>query len=121
MTKGQALYNFFSGFGLTAYVENNVPESADFPYLTYQAAFDSLGSPVALTVNLWYRTGSEAEPNAKAQEIAKAIGRGVYTPCDDGAVLLMMGSPAWQAVNDPTDTTIKRRYLNVTAEYLTLY
>ena len=32
MTKAAAIYQFWSGFGLTAYEENTVPEDAAFPY-----------------------------------------------------------------------------------------
>lgn len=133
MTKAAALLSFFNSFGIPAYPDTAVPSYEDlvadgtiqegesqFPYLTYTAVFDSWGNPVALTVNLWYRTEDEAPPNAKAQEIAVAIGSGKYIPCDDGAILLTRGSPWCQSLTDDTDVRIKRRYLNVTAEYLTL-
>ena len=32
----KALYQFFSGFGLPAYVEYNVPDEAALPYITYR-------------------------------------------------------------------------------------
>ena len=31
----RALYGFFSGFGLPAFVEYSVPEDAELPYITY--------------------------------------------------------------------------------------
>ena len=72
------------------------------------------------TVNLWYYTTQEAEPNAKAQEISDAIGLGgVFVPCDDGAIWIKRGSPWCQNVRDDSDTNIKRRYLNITVEYIT--
>lgn len=120
MTKGAALQAFFEGFSIPAYTPTSVPENAAFPYLTYTPVFDSWGNPVSLTVNLWYRTDSESTPSAKAQEIANAIGGGKYILCDGGALLLSRGSPWCQSLTDSTDARIKRRYLNVTAEYLTL-
>ncbi len=73
MTKDEALYRFFSGFGIPAYPdtavlnENGEPDVV-LPYLTYTPVFDAWGGePVSLTVNLWYRTESEAVPNAKAR------------------------------------------------------
>lgn len=120
MTKGAAMQTFFQGFGIPAYPSTSVPEEAEFPYLTYTPVFDSWGNHVSLTVNLWYRTTSEAVPSAKAQEIAEALGSGKYIPCDGGAILLSRGSPWCQSLTDSTDASIKRRYLNVTAEYLTL-
>lgn len=121
MTKGAALQSFFEGFGIPAYAYTAVPEDAVFPYLTYTPVFDSWGAgQVAITVNLWYRTTSEAVPSAKAQEIADAIGGGKYVACDGGAVLLARGSPWCQSMTDGTDANIKRRYININAEYITL-
>lgn len=120
MTKDVALYQFFSGFGLDTYVQTNVPTDAQFPYLTYTPVFDSWGNNVAITVNLWYLTDSERIPNAKAQEIADKIGSGVYIPCDGGAILINRGTPFVQPLADDTNPSIKRRYINLIAEFLTL-
>lgn len=120
MTKDQALYTFFSSFGVTAYPDTAVPEDAVMPYLTYSAAFDGWGNFVALTANLWYRTESEAIPTAKAQEICDRIGNGCYQTCDGGAILFTMGSPKFQNLTDAADSSVKRRYMNINAEYLTL-
>ena len=121
MTKEAALYQFFSSFGLEAYAETAVPEDAVFPYLTYQAAPSAFEEgEVSLTVNLWYHTEGEAAPNQKAREISKVIGQGgVVLLCDGGYIWLKRGSPFCQNLSDQTDRGIKRRYINVTAEYLT--
>ncbi|MCI8933915.1 MAG: hypothetical protein HFE80_05355 [Clostridiaceae bacterium] len=121
MTKEAALYQFFSSFGLEAYAETAVPEDAVFPYLTYQAATSAFEEgEVSLTVNLWYHTEGEATPNQKAREISKVIGQGgVVLLCDGGYIWLKRGSPFCQNLSDQTDRGIKRRYINVTAEYLT--
>lgn len=122
MTKATVLRKFFSSFGITAYATASIPDDATLPYLTYDlvtGAWDS--GPVSITVNLWYYTESEAIPNAKAEEISKAIGiGGVTLRCDDGLIWLKRGSPWCQSIKDDALPTIKRRYLNVTAEYLTL-
>lgn len=120
MTKAEALYKFFSGFGIAAYPDTSVDEDADFPYLTYTPSFDSVGNEVSIPVNLWYRTESELTPSKKAQEIADAIGGGVYVPCDGGAILITKGTPFCQAMMDSEQPTVKRRYINITAEYITL-
>lgn len=127
MTKDKALYAFFSGFGIPAYPDNavlneNGEPDVILPYLTYTPVFDAWGGePVSLTVNLWYRTESEAVPNDKAQELSKAIGMGgKVLPCDGGYIWLKRGSPWCQNLSDEADSIIKRRYINVTAEYLTL-
>ena len=121
MTKGAALQAFFSRF-MDAYAASAVPNDVTFPYLTYElitSAWD--GGEVGLTVNMWFRTTSEKEPNAAVDKLSKAIGLGgVFLHCDDGVIWLKRGSPWAQSLTDETDKTIKRRYINVTAEYLTL-
>ena len=119
MTKGAALQQFFSQF-LTAYTATSVPEDVVFPYLTYDADFDAWGGePVSLTVNLWFYTESEAVPNAKADEISKALEGGAVLDMGNGEyIVLHRGSPWCQALRDETNNNVKRRYLNVTADYL---
>ena len=121
MTKGAALQSFFDSI-MTSYAASSVPENATLPYLTYElitSAWD--GGEVGLTVNMWFRTTSEKEPNAAVDKLSNAIGLGgVFLHCDDGVIWLKRGSPWAQSLTDETDKTIKRRYINVTAEYLTL-
>lgn len=121
MTKGAALQAFFQRF-LDAYAASSVPNDVTFPYLTYElttSAWD--GGEVGLTVNLWFYTTSESIPNAKAQELSEAIGYGGVTiPCNGGFIWIKRGSPWCQSLKDETDQNIKRRYINVTAEYMTL-
>ena len=121
MTKAAALQAWFSKF-LPAYPVSNVPDDVVFPWLTYElttGAWDS--GDIGLTVNLWFYTESEAVPNAKAQELSDAIGMGgIMIPCDGGAIWIKRGSPWCQNIRDDTDHNIKRRYLNITVEYLTL-
>lgn len=120
MTKDKALQAWFERF-LTAYPASNVPDDVIFPYLTYElitGAFDS--GEIGLTVNLWYYTESEAVPNAKAQEMSEAIGMGgTVIPCDGGYIWLKRGSPWCQTIVEEQEPNIKRRYINITVEYLT--
>lgn len=121
-TKAAALHEFFSSFGLPAFPVSSVPEDTVFPWLTYELITSAWEEgEVGIVVNLWYYTESEATPNAKAEEISKAIGLGGATlPCDDGLIWVKRGSPWCQSLRDDTDPLIKRRYLNISAEYMTL-
>lgn len=121
MTKEASLQAFFERF-LPSYAASAVPNDVEFPYLTYELITSAWEEgEVGITVNLWYYTTSEAAPNAKAREMSAAIGMGgVQVPCDGGAIWLKRGSPWCQSLYDSTDTSIKRRYINVTAEYLTV-
>lgn len=120
MTKDKVLQAWFEHF-LDAYPAANVPNDVTFPYLTYELITGAIDSgEIGLTVNLWYYTESEAVPNAKAQEISDAIGRGgAVLACDGGYIWVKRGSPWCQNIADETDRNIKGRYLNITVEYLT--
>ena len=120
MTKAAAIYQFWNSFGLPAYEENTVPTDADFPYITYQLVTDSFDSEIPLTASIWYRSESWTAINAKAEEISQRISRGgKFVPCDGGAIWLKRGQPFAQSMGDESDNLIKRKYLNITAEYMT--
>ena len=120
MTKAAAIYQFWSSFGLTAYEENAVPTDAAFPYITYQLVTDSFDREIPLTASIWYRSESWAGINAKTDEISQKISRGgKIIPCDGGAIWLKRGQPFAQSMGDESDDLIKRKYLNITAEFMT--
>ena len=121
MTKDKALQSFFERF-MAAYSTASVPEDAVFPYMTYEYVADAWDAgEVGMTVNLWFYTDSESVPNAKVQEISDAIGMGGTTiKCDGGFIWIKRGSPWCQSLSYDTHPEIKRRYMNVTAEYMTL-
>ena len=120
MTKAAAIYQFWSGFGLTAYEENTVPDDAKFPYITYQLVTDGFDREIPLTASLWYRGESWTSINAKTEEISQKISRGgKIISCDGGAIWLKRGQPFAQNMGDESDDLIKRKYLNITAEFMT--
>lgn len=120
MTKAAAIYQFWNSFGLNAYEENTVPTDAAFPYITYQLVTDSFDREIPLTVSIWYRSESWTEINAKTEEISQKISRGgKIVSCDGGAIWLKRGQPFAQNMRDESDDLIKRKYLNITAEFMT--
>lgn len=122
MTPEAAIYTFLSGFAIPAYAASSVPDQAAFPYLTYDLVIGEWEQgEVNMTVNVWYRTESEAQPNAKVREIGAAIGlSGVTLPCDGGMLWLKKGSPWAQALSiEGEDEKVKRRLLNVSIETMT--
>ena len=122
-TKAATIYEFWNNFEMPAYEENSVPTGEDapkFPYITYQLVTDSLGNEVAMTASLWYRGTSWVEANAKTEEISQRIGRkGAVLDCNGGKIWIKRGTPFAQNMGDESDNLIKRKYLNITAEYLT--
>ena len=120
MTKAAAIYQFWNSFGLTAYEENSVPVEAAFPYITYQLVTDSFYREVPVTASIWYRSESWTGINAKTEEISQKISRGgKIISCDGGAIWLKRGQPFAQNMGDESDNLIKRKYLNITAEFIT--
>lgn len=123
MTPEAAIYQFLSGFGIPAYASTSVPDQAEFPYITYDLVIGEwMQTEVNMPVNVWYRTTSEAVPNAKVREIGQAIGLGgVVLQCDGGMLWVKKGSPWAQAMSiDGEDDMVKRRYVNVNIEFLTI-
>ena len=120
MTKAAAIYQFWNSFGLTAYEENTVPTDAAFPYITYQLVTDSFDREIPLTASLWYRGESWTAINSKTEEISQTISRGgKIISCDGGAIWMKRGQPFAQNMRDESDDLIKRKYLNITAEFIT--
>lgn len=123
MDKAQAIQNFWSSFGLTAYDENTVPDDAQMPYITYNVPIGSLGDMVVLNARLWYHSTSWREITRKADDIARYIGENGHAvlPVDNGYLWLVQGSPFSQRMADDTDAMIRSIYLNVTGEFLTTF
>ena len=120
MTKAAAIYQFWNGFGLTAYEENTVPTDAAFPYVTYQLVTDSLDREVAATASLWYRGESWTAINSKTEEISKKIGAsGKKIAVDGGGIWIKRGQPFAQNMGDESDDLIKRKYINISIVFIT--
>lgn len=127
MTKNMALFswlNQFLPFYRSTVSDPGEDTTREFPYGTYEYVADAWRGDVSLgttstTLSLWYRTESEAEPDAKAQEISEAIGLGgALIPCDDGYIWIQRGSPFVQSLTDPDDIAIKRRLININISFL---
>lgn len=128
MTKAAAIYKFWNSFGIKAYEENTVidadedgnPVEPTFPYITYQLVTDGFDREVAATASLWYRGESWTAINAKTEEISAHIGLGgKIIKCDGGRIWIKRGQPFAQNMGDESDDLIKRKYLNLTFEFLT--
>lgn len=124
MTKQEAIYAFWGGFGLTAYEETSVPtgdNAPKFPYLTYSVATDSVGMDVGLSASLWYYSKSWQEIARKTDEIAREIGaNGKTIKFDGGTLWLRRGSPFAQNMGEESGNMIRRAYINVTAEFISI-
>ena len=119
--KTQALYNFFSGFELPVYEENTVPTgkiAPELPYITYATATSGFDDNVQISASLWYKGYAWDDADRKAAEINTALAHGgKMIPYTGGALWIRRGTPFAQHMADDDDT-IRRIYLNLTAEYL---
>ena len=128
MTKAAAIHAFWNGFGLKAFEENYVKDADEdgnpiepkMPYITYQLVTDSFDREVAATASIWYRSTGWTAINAKTEEISAHIGLGgKIIKCDGGRIWIKRGQPFAQNMGDESDDLIKRKYLNLTFEFLT--
>lgn len=122
MTKDKALYEWFQGFGMPFYPATALPPAKDlkFPYGTYEAVFASFGETVYPTVNMYFKTASEATPNKAVDAFEKAVGNGgTLVECDGGAMWIKKGQPFVQAIADHDNSSIKRRLISIAIEFLT--
>ena len=116
----KALYDFFSSFGIPAYVEYNPPDDAVLPYITYQLVQPNWSDASSMYARVWYRSPSFTGIAAKVDEIDAAIGEGVSLPTSSGAVYLMKATPFAQYMPMEGDDTLKVAYLNLTIHALTM-
>ena len=121
MTPEAAIFSLLGELGIPAYAATSVPDDAGYPYATAEMSAGTFwDGEIPVPVSLWYRGDSESEPNAKARELSALVGAGGRVlPCDGGAVWVKRGSPFSQSMGDSTDDKIKRRYVNLTAEFIT--
>lgn len=113
-----AMQNFWGGFEIPAYLENNVPDKAKQPYITYTLQQDYWMDDGMQQVRVWYLGESLAAINAKLDEIREAIGEAVSLPLPNGLIVIAPGSPFIQF--QPADEINQKiAYINLDVQYLT--
>ena len=110
----RALYSFWNSF-LPAYVEDNVPDDAVLPYITYTIADPDWNESASIQARVWYKDTSRVSLNAKVSDIKQAIGEGKSIKTETGFITLHRDSNFSQ--NQPYDdegkSNIKVAYLNI--------
>jgi len=96
----QALYKFWSGFGLPAYTVSTVPDDVTLPYITYSLTETEPLTPESHYAQIWYRDTSNAALLSKVDEVKEAIGEGIILECDGGYVVIRPSSPLVQLMTD---------------------
>lgn len=103
----RALYEFFSGFGIPAYVQNTLPKNAQMPYITYELVEPEPLSYSYMHASVWYKGTNYDAALAKSDEVKAAIGWGTSIPCGNGFIALYRetGTPFGQITSDPNPET----------------
>lgn len=71
----EALYNFWSGFGLPAYLQDSVPDDATLPYITYEVVQGDALSSTVLVAHNWHNKAQGG--NIERGEVMDAIARAI--------------------------------------------
>lgn len=115
----QALYSFFSGFTIPAFVENTEPDNTPAPYITYELAEPDWRGSAALHARVWYRDTSFVAIAHKVDEIRNALGEGVSISTESGAVYLWADDNWAQFMPMAGDPTLKCAYLSFVLQAIT--
>lgn len=121
MDKFQALHNFFSGFGLKAYNEVDLPTGANAPatpYLTYEVQVGDFSNSVSISFSIWYRSTTWEAVYRKSEEIRRALKFTKIIKYDNGCICAVLGSPMVQFMGDDADDKIKRAVFNLELTYI---
>lgn len=105
---------------MPAYEENSIPKTATLPYITYEVVIGELSEfSTAMVAHIWDKTNGLKFLNSKADEIGEAL-LNTRLSCDEGYIKLYRGEPFSNNVADSEDNTIKGKYMNITADFITL-
>ena len=114
-----ALYEFWSGFGIPAFVENTIPDEmpdgtpVKMPYITYRLAEPDWINPISMYARVWYRGTSFTWLSAKVDEIGREIGTGKTIPFENGCLTLFKDDIFSQYMSESDDGMVKTAYLSL--------
>ena len=99
----KALHIFFLKLSIPSYPAGQVPVSAKFPLLTWEAAAGRFGHACAITATAWFdSTNANMLRAAFLDRVLTAVPEaGVKLPLADGFLLMERGSDFLQLVSDP--------------------
>lgn len=127
MTKEDALNSFWSFFGITAKMEDAIPDRdknpLPYPYISYEVATGDFSSgPIYLTGTIWDRNtdGYSASEflDRKAKQVSSLLGRGgLFFNYDGGTMRITRGSPFTNRGGDPNDRAVRRCTINIVVEF----
>lgn len=101
----RTLNAFFGGFDIPAYLEDNIPDWATLPYLTYQPTIPGgWNESATFHARLWYPSDKGRTAILQTEDaISAALQDGTTLSCKGGAIVLRMGSPWAQPLDNPPE------------------
>ena len=96
----KALKSFVGGFGLPAYTTESVPDDVTAPYLVYPLTEPEWSQKATFYIQGWYRSKSNAELAAKADQIVREIGTGITINTESGYLVIYPETPLVQMMVD---------------------
>ena len=106
----KALKDWLSSFGLPVYTAQTIPKDIQVPYLIYPLNVPEWNQKSTFYIQGWYRTTSNADLTAKADEIIQAIGIGIKLRTGGGYISIWPESPLVQLM---TDGDYRSFYINL--------
>ena len=106
----KGLNKFFSQFG-TAYIETSVPESAEFPYITYKCGSEDWNNKALISCSIYSKSSSYLELSEIAEKILDSARDGAIINVDGGYLCIYLGEPEFQIVPN-ADYNIRQGYIN---------
>ena len=106
----KGLNQFFSQFG-KAYIETSVPESAEFPYITYKCGSEDWNNKSLISCSIYSKSSSYLELSEIAEKILDSARDGAIINVDGGYLCIYLGEPEFQIVPN-TDYNIRQGYIN---------
>lgn len=106
----KALKTFVGGFGLPAYTVQSVPKDVTVPYLVYPLTEPEWSQKASFYIQGWYRSTSNAELTAKADQIIREVGTGITINTESGYLVIYPETPLVQIM---TEGDYKSFYINL--------
>lgn len=119
MTRTQAIADWLKQFGLTAYLQNELPDDVTFPYMTVSIPKGAWGDEVSATINCYFYTRSNLIPDATAEEIIREIEQQPIVFYNEGQGCVRIKPATGVVLNqttEPADKNVRVRIINLILE-----
>ncbi len=105
----KVLYSFFNSI-MPSFLQGNVPNNTQFPYLVYNLAYVSSLEQTPIQVQIYSKSSSYRELNEKIDLIEQKVGDGIIIPYGNGTLWVKKGDPFAQIV-ESEEKAIRQAYI----------